>query len=71
MRAEHDDRGASLSATGRLTHGRTTPDDACVTWRALCIRLTKFHDDLVMHVYLQNNVLFPRFVNTHAAAARI
>ena len=70
MRAEHDDHGASLSAIDRLTHGRTAPDDACATWRALCTGLTKFHNDLVMHVHLENNVLFPRFADTRAADAR-
>jgi regulator of cell morphogenesis and NO signaling len=70
MRAEHEDHGASLSAIDRLTHGRTAPDDACATWRALCTGLTKFHNDLVMHVHLENNILFPRFANTSAAGAR-
>jgi regulator of cell morphogenesis and NO signaling len=70
MRAEHEDHGASLSAIDRLTHGRTAPDDACATWRALCTGLTKFHNDLVMHVHLENNILFPRFANTSAADAR-
>ena len=70
MRAEHDDHGASLSAIDRLTHGRTAPDDACATWRALCTGLTRFHNDLVMHVHLENNVLFPRFANTRTADAR-
>jgi regulator of cell morphogenesis and NO signaling len=67
MRAEHEDHGASLSAIDRLTHGRTPPDNACATWRALCTGLTKFHDDLVMHVHLENNILFPRFASNHAA----
>lgn len=70
MRAEHDDHGASLSAIDRLTHGRTAPDDACATWRALCTGLTKFRNDLVIHVHLENNVLFPRFANTRIADAK-
>jgi regulator of cell morphogenesis and NO signaling len=71
IRAEHDDHGASLSAIDRLTHGRTAPNDACATWRALCTGLTKFHNDLVLHVHLENNVLFPRFANTRADDARV
>jgi regulator of cell morphogenesis and NO signaling len=70
MRAEHNDHGASLSAIDRLTHGRAAPNDACDTRRALCTSLTKFHNDLVMHVHLENNVLFPRFANTNSADAR-
>ena len=67
MRAEH---GASLSAIDRPIHGRTAPNDACVTWRALCTGLTRRHNDLVMHVHLENNILFPRFANTNVADAR-
>ena len=71
MRAEHDGHGASLAAIDRLTHGRTAPADACATWRALCAGLTKFHNDLVMHVHLENNVLFPRFANISAADTQV
>lgn len=61
MRAEHDDHGTALAQIDRLTHGRTAPAEACSTWNALCVGLTKFHDDLTMHVHLENNILFPRF----------
>lgn len=66
MRAEHDDHTASLLEIDRLTNGRTAPDDACSKWRMLCADLTKFCDDLVMHLHLENDILFPRF----AEAAR-
>ena len=69
MRAEHDDHGAVLAEIDRLTQNRTAPDDACATWRALCVGLTKFHDDLMMHVHLENNILFPRFAGNHATHA--
>ncbi|MHB1302281.1 MAG: iron-sulfur cluster repair di-iron protein [Acidiphilium sp.] len=70
MRAEHDDHGAVLAEIDRLSRNRTAPDDACATWRALCVGLTKFHDDLMTHVHIENNILFPRFAGnsaTHAA----
>lgn len=59
MRMEHTDAGDTLKKlevyTGRL------PADACTTWRALDAGLTKFCDDLMMHIHLENNVLFPAF----------
>lgn len=61
MRAEHDDHGAALKGIAALTHDMTAPTDACATWRALCTGLVKFRDDLMIHVHLENNVLFPRF----------
>jgi regulator of cell morphogenesis and NO signaling len=61
MRSEHDDHGAALAEIDRLTHGRTAPEDGCGSWRALCKGLTKLHDDMVTHIHLENNILFPRF----------
>lgn len=66
MRAEHDDHGTALAQIDRLSHGRTAPAGACSTWKALCVGLTKFHDDLTMHVHLENNILFPRFAGEPA-----
>ncbi len=59
MRAEHDDHGAALEAIGACTQG--LPAEACTTWRALDAGLRKFSDDLMEHVHLENNVLFPMF----------
>lgn len=53
MRAEHDDHGMALAQIDRLTHDRTAAAGACSTWKALCAGLTKFHDDLTMHVHLE------------------
>ncbi len=59
--AEHDDHGAHLRALETLTNDYTAPDDACPTWRALCVGVKKLADDLMEHIHLENNVLFPRF----------
>jgi regulator of cell morphogenesis and NO signaling len=61
MLAEHDDHGAHLRSLETLTKDFTVPDDACPTWRALCVGAKKLADDLVEHIHLENNVLFPRF----------
>ncbi|HTI80221.1 MAG TPA: iron-sulfur cluster repair di-iron protein [Acetobacteraceae bacterium] len=61
MLAEHDDHGAHLRGLETLTNDFTAPDDACPTWRALTIGAKKLADDLVEHIHLENNVLFPRF----------
>lgn len=61
MMAEHDDHGAHLRSLEALTREFTVPDDACPTWRALCIGAKKLADDLMDHIHLENNVLFPRF----------
>lgn len=61
MRHEHDDHGETLGEIDRLTGGITLPRGACRTWQALYAGLAKLKDDLMQHIHLENNVLFPRF----------
>ncbi|HWX51085.1 MAG TPA: iron-sulfur cluster repair protein YtfE [Roseomonas sp.] len=61
MLAEHDDHGEHLRELERLTLDFTAPDDACPTWRALYVGARKLAEDLVEHIHIENNVLFPRF----------
>ncbi|MCM2347789.1 MAG: iron-sulfur cluster repair protein YtfE [Acidovorax soli] len=69
MRAEHTDHGAALDQLNALTHDTTPPAGACNTWRALYAGIAQFGDDLVNHIHLENNVLFPQFEAAPAAAA--
>lgn len=62
MLAEHDDHGVHLRGLETMTNDFTAPDDACPTWRALYIGAKKLADDLMEHIHLENNVLFPRFL---------
>ncbi|HEY4169138.1 MAG TPA: iron-sulfur cluster repair protein YtfE [Reyranella sp.] len=68
MRHEHDDHGAHLRELDRLTNGITAPADACRTWQALYAGLTKLTDELMEHIHLENNVLFPRFSAVESVA---
>ena len=68
MRHEHDDHGAHLRELDRLTNGITVPADGCRTWQALYAGLAKLTDDLMEHIHLENNVLFPRFSAVESGA---
>jgi regulator of cell morphogenesis and NO signaling len=59
MRAEHTEAGDTLKKLE--VFAVTPPADACPTWRALNAGLIKFCDDLMSHIHLENNVLFPAF----------
>ncbi|GAB1382295.1 MAG: iron-sulfur cluster repair protein YtfE [Rubrivivax sp.] len=61
MRHEHNDHGAALEHLASLTHDMTPPMGACNTWRALYAGLAQLRDDLIQHIHLENNVLFPPF----------
>lgn len=60
MEDEHVDHGAALARTRELAHDLVPPADACATWRALYLRLAQLERDLMEHIHLENNVLFPR-----------
>lgn len=61
MRDEHEEAAALLEAIEHAANGMKLPEGACGSWTALYTGLRKFCDDLVMHMYLENHVLFPRF----------
>ena len=61
MTDEHEEHGAQLRTLQRLTGDFAPPEGTCSTWRALYAGLGKFADDLVDHIHVENNVLFPRF----------
>tara|TARA_R110002072_G_scaffold126266_1_gene263060 strand:- start:1702 stop:2373 length:672 start_codon:yes stop_codon:yes gene_type:complete len=60
MEREHDEHGADLRQIRTLTTDLVPPAEACTTWRALYLRLAQFERDLMDHIHLENNVLFPR-----------
>ena len=66
MRQEHTSHGEMLEHLMGMTQDATPPDGACNTWRALYAGIAQLHDDLINHIHLENNVLFPAF---EAAAA--
>jgi regulator of cell morphogenesis and NO signaling len=67
MREEHSSHGEQLERLLAMTHEATPPQGACNTWRALYSGITQFSDDLIAHIHLENNQLFPRFEPTRAA----
>ncbi len=68
LRDEHDDHGALLRRIETLTDDFTLPPGACRSWAALYASTARLAEDLMEHIHLENNVLFPRFAATDAAA---
>jgi len=60
MEEEHKDAGQALARTRELCTDFVAPDEACGTWRALYLGLAELERDLMEHIHLENNVLFPR-----------
>jgi regulator of cell morphogenesis and NO signaling len=61
MRAEHKQHGAMLEKLMLLSNNANPPQGACNTWRALYAGIAQFHDDLINHIHLENNILFTQF----------
>jgi regulator of cell morphogenesis and NO signaling len=60
MENEHDEHCTSLARIRELTHGLQLPEGRSSTWRELCARLASFESELLAHIHLENDVLFPR-----------
>jgi len=60
MEQEHEDHGRNLEHLRALSHEFIAPAEACPTWKALYLRLNRVSDELMEHIHLENNVLFPR-----------
>jgi regulator of cell morphogenesis and NO signaling len=61
MRHEHDSATDLLRGIEHVTRGLTLPEGACRSWTALYAGLAKLSDDLIRHIHLENDILFPRF----------
>jgi regulator of cell morphogenesis and NO signaling len=68
LRHEHDDQGALLRRLERITDDFTPPEGACRSWQALYVGAAQLAEDLMEHIHLENNVLFPRFTATESRA---
>lgn len=60
MRAEHETIGAELREIRKLSRDYDTPKDQCSSFRALYLALEEFERERDQHMYLENEVLFPR-----------
>ena len=64
MEEEHDDAGGAMRKIRELSDDFTPPSDACTTFRLLFENLEAFEKDLHKHVHLENNILFPKALET-------
>jgi regulator of cell morphogenesis and NO signaling len=62
MEHEHDVLEKSVYMFRELTGNYTPPANACPSHRVVLSKLHELDNDLVQHVYLENEVLFPRII---------
>ena len=62
LRHEHEDAGAELTHFKKLTKDYQLPANACNSYAYLYERLKAFEQDLLQHIHLENNILFPKVI---------
>lgn len=62
LEKEHDHAGLILKELRELTADFNPPLDACGTYRLVYKRLEALEAHTFMHVHLENNILFPRYI---------
>jgi regulator of cell morphogenesis and NO signaling len=65
MEHEHVEHGEKLRQLEAMTRNHTPPADGCTSWIALYAGTRKLVDDVMQHIHLENNVLFPQFSGEH------
>jgi len=64
LQTDHDQQAAAMEQIEKLTGGFEPPVGACRSWQALYLGGARLAEDLMEHIYLENNVLFPRLVDS-------
>jgi len=62
MQHEHESVTVAIHDMRRLTNNYTPPENACVNHRVCFSKLREIDHDLVQHMHLENNILFPRAI---------
>lgn len=60
MLMEHEVVSENLKKIREYSNDFTLPEDACASYSLLYHMLEEFDQDLILHVHLENNILFPK-----------
>ncbi len=62
MLKEHENTGSNLHRMRSITNYYTPPLNACLTHKVTFLKLKELDDDLVQHIHLESNILFPKAI---------
>lgn len=69
MEHEHTIAGDLIKQIRALSNNYTPPDFACPTFRITYKKLQQLDNDLMKHIHLENNILFPRVKDQKATGS--
>lgn len=62
MLKEHENTGANLHRLRTVTNDYTPPEKACIAHKVTFAKLKELDNDLVQHIHLESNILFPKAI---------
>jgi regulator of cell morphogenesis and NO signaling len=62
MLKEHETTGSNLHRLRTITNNYTPPDKACIAHKVTFAKLKELDNDLVQHIHLESNILFPKAI---------
>ena len=62
MQKEHESTGANLHRLRTITSNYTPPENACLAHKVTFSKLHELDNDLVQHIHLESNILFPKAI---------
>ncbi|HLF46126.1 MAG TPA: DUF542 domain-containing protein [Chitinophagaceae bacterium] len=63
MQGEHESVGKQLQRMREITNNYHLPQNTCITHRVTFLKLQELDTNLVQHIDLENNFLFPQAIN--------
>ncbi|MGB3105864.1 iron-sulfur cluster repair di-iron protein [Sphingobacterium siyangense] len=63
--SEHEDSGKELQQLSKITQNYTLPANACNSYTSLFSQIESFESDLLQHIHLENNILFPKLLASY------
>lgn len=70
MRMEHEGEGNRYHYIEKITNNYTAPEDACNSYKLVYQQLKEFVEALYEHIHLENNLIFPRFMEIEQELVR-
>jgi regulator of cell morphogenesis and NO signaling len=59
---EHETTGANLNRLRTITNNYSAPENACLSHKVTFSKLKELDTDLVQHIHLESNILFPKAI---------
>ncbi|KAB7726825.1 iron-sulfur cluster repair di-iron protein [Rudanella paleaurantiibacter] len=71
MEHEHSYAGSLLAQLREITNDYTPPTDACNSHRLMLAKMEELENDLMRHIHLENNILFPKALALEGNYSRV